>query len=196
MSFIPAFEIGIWNLWIFMVAWVFFHVVPFDWPIFRYDIKAMFKKAAASPPYNKSEKTINNLGTVVWVILFIYSIFLPLPLRTPSLYTGIALFVVGLMIVEIAKIPWVKTAINEPVITGLYHYSRHPTYIGVFVQYLGIGIAAASGLFLLLIVVQIALSATVVPAEERFCLEKYGNAYRDYTNRTPRWIGIPPIASK
>jgi protein-S-isoprenylcysteine O-methyltransferase Ste14 len=196
MSFIPAFEVGVWNLWIFMVAWVFFHVVPLDWPVFRYDIKAMFRKGAASPPYNKSEKAINNLGTVVWVILFIYSIFLPLPLRTPSLYAGIDLFIVGLVIIETAKVPWVKTAISEPVTTGLYRYSRHPTYIGVFVQYIGIAIASASGLFLLLIVVQIALSVAVVPAEERFCLEKYGNAYREYMNRTPRWMGIPPIASK
>jgi len=30
-----------------------------------------------------------------------------------------------------------------------------------------------------------------VIVEERFCLEKYGDAYREYMNRTPRWIGIP-----
>jgi len=191
MSFIPAFEIGVWNVLIFMVAWVFFHVVPLDWPIFRYDIKAMFKKAGASPPYNKTEKIINNLGTAVWVILFIYSIFLPLPLGTPLLYAGIALFVAGLIITEIAMIPWTKTAIDEPITKGLYRYSRHPVYVGVFVQYIGIGIASASGLFLLLTIISIVLSITVVPAEERFCCEKYGDAYREYMNRTPRWLGAP-----
>jgi protein-S-isoprenylcysteine O-methyltransferase Ste14 len=191
MPFIPACEIGVWNIWIFMVAWVFFHVVPLDWPIFRYDIKAMFKKSVASPPYNRTEKIINNLGMVVWVILFIYSIFLPLPLGTPLLFAGIALFVVGLIITEFAMIPWAKAAIAEPITTGIYRYSRHPIYIGVFVQYIGIGIASASGLFLLLIVIQIALSATVVAAEERFCCENYGDTYRGYIDRTPRWIGIP-----
>ena len=191
MSFIPALEIGLWNVWIFMVAWVFFHVVPLNWPIFRYDIKAMFKKGGASPPYNKSEKIVNNLGTLVWVILFIYSLFLPLPLGTPLLYAGIALFVVGLIIVEIAGIPWAKTAVDEPITKGLYRYSRHPIYIGVFVQYIGIGIASASGLFLLLTVVNQALSISVAPAEERFCCEHYGDAYREYMERTPRWIGMP-----
>ena len=191
MSLVPVFEIGLWNVWIFMVAWVFFHVVPLDWPIFRYDIKAMFKKAGASPPYNKTEKIINNLGTAVWVILFIYSIFLPLPLGTPLLYAGIALFVAGLIITEIAMIPWTKTAIDEPITKGLYRYSRHPVYVGVFVQYIGIGIASASGLFLLLTIISIVLSITVVPAEERFCCEKYGDAYREYMNRTPRWLGAP-----
>ena len=191
MSLIPAFEIGVWNTWIFMVAWVFFHMAPLDWPIFRYDIKAMFKRASASPPYNKTEKIMNNLGIIVWLILFIYSIFLPLPLGTPLLYAGIVLFVVGLIIFEIAGIPWAKTAIDDPITTGLYRYSRHPIYIGVFIQYIGIGIATASVLFLLLVITQIALSVPVVPAEERYCLEKYGDTYHEYMKRTPRWIGIP-----
>jgi protein-S-isoprenylcysteine O-methyltransferase Ste14 len=30
-----------------------------------------------------------------------------------------------------------------------------------------------------------------VDAEERHCLKYYGNAYREYMNRTPRWLGIP-----
>ena len=174
-----------------MVAWVFFHVVPIDWPIFRYDIKAMFKKGGASPSYNKTEKIINNFGMAIWVILFIYSIFLPLPLGTPLLYAGIALFVVGLIIFEIAGIPWATTPFDEPITRGLYRYSRHPIYIGVFVQFVGIGIASASGLFLLLTVVNVALSILVAPAEERFCCEKYGDAYREYMNRTPRWLGVP-----
>ena len=27
--------------------------------------------------------------------------------------------------------------------------------------------------------------------EEQDLLEKYGNVYREYMNRTPKWIGIP-----
>ena len=191
MSLIPAFEIGVWNTWIFTAAWVFFHIVPLTWPIFRYDIKAMFKKSTASLQYNKTEKIIDKLGTAVWIILFIYSIFLPLPLGTPLLYAGIALFVAGLIIVEIAGIPWATVPVDEPITRGLYRYSRHPIYIGVFVQYIGIGIASASGLFLLLVVIQVALSIPVIPAEERLCLEQYGDTYREYMNRTPRWLGIP-----
>ena len=28
-------------------------------------------------------------------------------------------------------------------------------------------------------------------AEERGCLERFSDVYRDYMNRTPRWIGLP-----
>ena len=191
MSFLPAFETGVWNVWIFMVAWVFFHMAPLDWPIFRYDIKARFQKGAASPEYTGMEKIISNSSMVVWIILFLYSIFLPLPLGTPLLYAGIALFAVGVIIVEVAGIPWATVAADRPVTGGIYRYSRHPIYIGVFVQYLGIGIASASGLFLVLIVILIGLSVITSPAEERYCLEKYGDVYREYMDKTSRWIGIP-----
>jgi len=35
------------------------------------------------------------------------------------------------------------------------------------------------------------LSDRGVVAEERLCLETYGEAYRKYMDRTPRWIGMP-----
>jgi protein-S-isoprenylcysteine O-methyltransferase Ste14 len=31
----------------------------------------------------------------------------------------------------------------------------------------------------------------VVRAEEKFLLEMYGDSYRNYMARTPRWMGIP-----
>jgi protein-S-isoprenylcysteine O-methyltransferase Ste14 len=31
----------------------------------------------------------------------------------------------------------------------------------------------------------------VVPAEERLLVERYGEAYREYMRRTPRWVGRP-----
>jgi protein-S-isoprenylcysteine O-methyltransferase Ste14 len=31
----------------------------------------------------------------------------------------------------------------------------------------------------------------MILVEERTCLNKFGNAYREYMDRTPRWLGIP-----
>jgi protein-S-isoprenylcysteine O-methyltransferase Ste14 len=40
------------------------------------------------------------------------------------------------------------------------------------------------------------LLRTIISAEEQFLLENYGNDYKDYLNRTPRWIGIPKYTEK
>lgn len=61
---------------------------------------------------------------------------------------------------------------------------------GCFVQFMGAGIASASWLFLI-VIVSIILTVFITPIEERYCLEKYGDAYREYIDKTPRWIGIP-----
>jgi protein-S-isoprenylcysteine O-methyltransferase Ste14 len=192
VSLIPAFEIGVWNAWIFMLAWLLFNAADPNWLVRRRDFKALFKKSSAIPHYNTMEKTINILSLLILILFFIYSIFLPLPLGTVWFYAGLAIFLSGLTIWEIAGIPWTATRIDEPITTGLYRYSRHPMYIAIFLQLMGAGIASASWLFLLM-----ALGYTVlqlfllITAEERFCLEKYGDTYREYTNRTPRWLGIP-----
>jgi protein-S-isoprenylcysteine O-methyltransferase Ste14 len=39
--------------------------------------------------------------------------------------------------------------------------------------------------------IEIILTDIKVGAEERWCLEKYGDAYQEYMNKTPKWIGIP-----
>jgi len=190
MSLIPAFEIGVWNAWI--LTWLFpLHpliMMLVDKLVGTGDI---FKKME-SPALGKAERIINIFGSyVLFFGLFIYSIFLPLQLGTAWFYVGLALCVLGTVTWIIAIVNIVGIPLGEPWNKGLYRYSRHPMYLGLFLTLIGAGIASASWIFLLFSIVCIILSAILVSAEERFCLEKFGNPYREYINRTPRWIGIP-----
>ena len=65
-----------------------------------------------------------------------------------------------------------------------------------FVLFIGIGVASASWVILLCGVLWVVLWNIAVPAEERFLLEKYGDAYREYMDKTPRWIGLPKSVKK
>jgi len=58
-------------------------------------------------------------------------------------------------------------------------------------MFIGIGIISASWVFILLSVVRAVSTFIIAIPEERFCLEKYGDSYREYMGKTPRWIGIP-----
>jgi len=61
---------------------------------------------------------------------------------------------------------------------------------------LGVSIVSASWAFLLLSII-IAIGAVVfIDIEEAVCIGQYGNAYREYMSRTPRWIGIPKSRKK
>jgi len=61
-------------------------------------------------------------------------------------------------------------------------------------MFIGVGIACASWVFLMFAIVYSILSFIYAITEERYCLAKYGDAYREYMTRTPRWIGIPKSA--
>jgi protein-S-isoprenylcysteine O-methyltransferase Ste14 len=54
-----------------------------------------------------------------------------------------------------------------------------------------IAVACTSWLYLLLAVVLLILINAILSAEERYCLENFGDTYKKYMSRTPRWIGIP-----
>jgi len=184
MSLIPAFEIGLWNAWIFMLC-LFLTMLA----------TGKLKKGEA--PKNeldnlgKTEKNIFIFSKVVFFCAVIYSIFLPLELGTIWSYVGIPVTLIGLATVTIVMVNFAATPYGEPVTKGLYRYSRHPMYITSTLFFLGVGIASASWLFLLLsILFSISHFMNAIP-EERFCLKQYGKAYQEYMNRTPKLIGIP-----
>ena len=187
MSFIPVFEIGIWNAWIFMI-WLL--IQNFGIGLLN---KELYKKAGHQPDTQQSlkYKFISYISMPLWLLVTAYSIFLPLKIGTTFFTVGIAIFLLGIIINTCATINFWKTPINEPVTRGVYRFSRHPIYLGLLLIYLSVGIASASWVFLLLTAFSAILIGLSVADEEHYCLEKYGETYRKYMNRTPRWIGIP-----
>ena len=144
--------------------------------------------------FSRMQKNVHLSFHLVYLLLVIYSIFLPLKLGTIWFYVGLPICLLGLILYTIPFVNVASTPINKPVTEGIYRYSRHPMYVTSFLVFMGVGIASASWVFLLLSVLFIMLVSFFVVSEERFCLKYYGNTYREYMNRTPRWIGIPKSA--
>ena len=61
---------------------------------------------------------------------------------------------------------------------------------------MSIAIASVSWVFLMLTVIMGIFHLVYAPAEERYCLKRYGKDYEEYMKRTPRWIGIPKSEKK
>ena len=145
---------------------------------------------------SQTYKIISYISMPLWLLATAYSIFLPLKVGTICFVVGLILFLLGMAVNTVATVNFIKTPMNQPVTGGAYRYSRHPIYLALVMIYLSVSIASASWVFLLLtalFLVQVSLS---VIEEERFCLERYGDVYREYMNRTPRWLGSPKSGSK
>jgi protein-S-isoprenylcysteine O-methyltransferase Ste14 len=182
MSITPVFEIGIWNAWVFMVF--IFLCIILTVRIFKNDVG---KKIA----HGEEERKYNLLVALFFFILLIYSIFLPMKLGTIWFYTGLAIYLLGLTVCTVAVANVAATPLGEPFTKGVYQYSRNALSLGMLLIFLGVGVASASWLYLLLSVMIMIITHFMVLAEERSCLNKFGDSYREYMNKTPRWIGIP-----
>ena len=189
MSFVPAFKIGLWNAWIIQVL----GLLTFLPTLMRKE--AMKKRSEGEPTWSEFSKTDKAVFLITQAIILpftlIYSIFLPLKVGTVWIYVGIPISILALVMGFMVSISLTTGPFDKPITGGVYRFSRHPVYFSWFLMYVGIGIACASWVYLLCAVVWIISCNIGVVSEERVCLEKYGAPYREYMNRTPRWIGIP-----
>ena len=190
MSAIPVFDIGVWNAWIIQVVFFVIMMVP-DIFISK-DLKERTKRATESIPFSKINRRLSlSTHIVIMPLVFIYSIFVPLKLGTAWFYVSLPILIVAAVMTIMTSFNFAATPQGEPVTKGIYRISRHPIYVSAFFLFLGTSIATASWVILLLALAWIIIWRIVVPAEEKFLLERYGDSYREYMNRTPRWIGIP-----
>lgn len=127
---------------------------------------------------------------------------LPLPLILPEAALirwtlGGGLIVVGLaiMVAGIRNFSRAATPVrsNQPVralvTTGIHGWSRNPIYVGMFLLYAGIGVAALSPWVLVLALpLLVVLHYVVVAREEAYLERRFGDSYRDYKARVRRWL--------
>ena len=187
MFFIPAFELGLWNAWILIIPVL---IIMFS------DMRATSIRESGRAGDFKLTRKENRLTYMVFlpmIISYVYAIFLPLQLGTIWLYSGLIIYLFGVVFTIVAIQNFATSPEDKVIDKGLYRYTRNPMYVGMILLQIGVGIACSSWLYLLLAVVLIILLNANSSAEERYCLYLYSDNYQKYKNRTPRWIGIPNL---
>ena len=192
MSIIPAFKIGIWNAWILMSVFLLQMLV------ILFADKRIWERShiPIDARRNKLERYVGITGNFIWLLAMGYSVFLPLQLGTIWFYIGLSVFIIGLSLMAIATFNFIATPADQLITKGGYNFSRHPMYLATFFICLGSGIATGSWLFIFFSIIMALCFFQEALIEERYCLDRYGNAYQEYINRTPRWIGIPKKYNK
>ncbi len=181
MTLVPAFEVGIWNGWIPAIILFLFMMLS----------GVVSKDVAEKITPAEEVKARNGSMMIVFFGLIIYSIFLPLQLWTAWFYAGLAVYLSGILISLTALFNVSAAKKGEPFTTGMYRFTRHPISLGTLLAIIGIGIATASWLFLVFSAVLAVISHFIAVIEEQATIRKFGDAYREYMERTLRWIGIP-----
>jgi protein-S-isoprenylcysteine O-methyltransferase Ste14 len=103
---------------------------------------------------------------------------------------GLAIGVSGIRDFSSAGTPVPTNQPTRALVTdGMHGWSRNPIYLGMFLIYGGIGIAAQS-VWMLILAVPLAITIRygVIAREEAYLEQRFGEAYLDYKARVRRWL--------
>ena len=186
MSLLPEFQIGWWNGWWYPVV---FGLISLGLMV-AYRPRAFGKRLVRLPPFSSSVERILSMASIFLFGrgMIIYSVFITMKRTTIWFYLGNAVFLLGLAIYTAAMVNFATTPSNLPVVKGIYRFSRHPMQLISIVMWIGVGIATMSWVILLACGIQIFLSGPFLIAQERFCLDTYGETYKAYMRGTPRYF--------
>ena len=182
MSLIPAFKLGWGNGWIGTIPLMLTMLILF------LTNKGASQRAMDMSAYTVRERIRTMASTYIFFGAVLYSIVLPLQWGTVCFYIGLIVYVCGCIPYIISTINFAATPLDEPIVSGVYRISRNPLYLFSALMLLGIGIAGASWLMIVLVILYAVVNHFTVLAEERFCSKKYGEPYRAYMRTVPRYL--------
>ena len=84
-----------------------------------------------------------------------------------------------------------RTAPGPLVTRGVYRWTRHPIYVAFGLLFIGTFLVHGHLVFLLLVLVWLPVLHLLMRREERFLIQRYGSAYRDYCSRVGRYLTWP-----
>lgn len=151
--------------------------------------KKAIQRAAHFAPLQGKEKAAYYIYQVSNIGLLLYPIFLTVKVDFSwQFYLGLICYILGLCLCVITMVCFSSPDSTGLNINGIYKFSRNPMYIAYFICFVGMALLTQS-LILLGIILVFQISAHwIILAEERWCIEKFGIAYKQYMENVRRYL--------
>jgi len=183
MELFPDLELGLFNGWIPIVF--FFTAYGITLIFLPKEVIERLYDRSGQGDYLGFRRILGLILVLLWFTLAIFN-----PLKTDDLVfvAGVSIYFLGFFGFVFALINYGNTPADEPAKRGIYRISRHPQQLSISLSFIGISIAIGSWIALALIILGVIGAHNKILAEEKACLEQYGESYRDYMERIPRYF--------
>jgi protein-S-isoprenylcysteine O-methyltransferase Ste14 len=183
MELTPTLELGLLNGWILLI-------IEF---VIEGGLLLVFPKDVVSRLFDRSgwstkQRVFTILGKVFSLACLLLIVLTPLQINSGLFIVGIVLYVIGLVGLVVAMLNYKDTPLDQPVSKGVYMFSRHPQIVAVTIVFVGICSAIGSWLALFTLLMSRGLQHFGILAEEEICLKRYGESYRAYMEKVPRYF--------
>jgi protein-S-isoprenylcysteine O-methyltransferase Ste14 len=185
MPFIPEHGIGFQNAWWFSLLYGMITLI-----MMLCLSKEQRTRILTFPTFRShTEKILSGLAIFLFGRgLIVYSLFIPLTIHSRYFSVGTGVYLIGMIASVSAMWIFSQAELSHPVTQGIYRITRHPMQVMAIIMWIGVGIASRNWIFIVCAVLLGILSPPSLQAQERFCIEKYGEEYIEYMNKTPRYL--------
>ena len=184
MNFLPQFELSLTNAFWFSIAFIVTNIVMLKIH------PSHFKKRVLSMPKfdNKFHQFVGMLNFLIFQGLIVLIFFMPIQFNYRYFVSAIILFATGYILYVMALSNLATSQPERPVTKGVYKISRNPQQIFTIVMWVGIGFITSCWLIIVLCLFQLIVIYPTFIAQENYCIEKYGEDYKNYIKKAPRYL--------
>jgi len=183
MELFPRLEIGWLNGWVLLV--VEFLMEGYLLLVFP---KTVVSRLFDRSGWDKKQRIFTIIGKVFSLVCLVLIVLTPLKVNPNLFIAGLVLYVIGIIGLVIAMLNFRDTLPDQPVTRGIYMISRHPQIFSLFIIFLGVCIAIGSWPALFALLLSKLFQHFGILAEEEVCLKRYGESYRSFMERVPRYL--------
>ncbi|MFT3985416.1 MAG: isoprenylcysteine carboxylmethyltransferase family protein [Lachnospiraceae bacterium] len=150
--------------------------------------KTALKRAAFFAPVEGIEKIAYFFYQIANILIFIYPFFLKISTVPHWFYTGLATYILGVFLCIAAVFNFAEPAEHGICLKGVYRISRNPMYVAYFVYFLGCVLLTQSLILLAVLIAFQVSSHWIIRSEERWCINHFGEEYKNYMKKVRRYI--------
>ena len=150
--------------------------------------KSALPKAAYFPPMQEFEKKMFWVYQTSTILIIICMLFIKTDTTTSTFKTGLIVYIIGVLLFAIATMSFAKPNANGINQSGLYRISRNPMYVSYFIYFLGCVLLTHSIILLILLCAFQISAHWIILAEERWCIQTFGDKYIQYTKKVRQYI--------
>ncbi len=150
--------------------------------------KEGLRRAAFFAPLIGKEKAAYWVYQISNILIFFYLFFLRVTTASYWFYAGLVTYGLGILLCIASVSNFAKPAKNGINLKGLYRISRNPMYVAYFIYFLGCVLLTQSLLLLAILMVFQISAHWIILSEERWCIKKFGEEYKNYMNEVRRYI--------
>jgi protein-S-isoprenylcysteine O-methyltransferase Ste14 len=183
MELFPELKIGLLNGWLPLVLfYAIFGLMLLSFP------KSVVTRLYDRSGWTEPQKTLSAFGKLFMFSWIFIMIFTSIKFSRGGFVLGCLLYALGLIGIVVALLNYRDTPLDQPVTKGLYKVSRNPQQITILILFFGVSFAVGSWLAVILLSIGAVMAHMRVLAEEKSCLEQYGDSYQNYMEQVPRYF--------